>query len=59
MLILTRLVNEGVTITVDGRKIHVVVTEILPHKVRLGFTADPDVTIHRDEVEERISREQQ
>lgn len=50
MLVLSRLENEGVTISVDGRFVKVCVVEIRGDKVRLGFEADKDVVIHRDEV---------
>lgn len=50
MLVLSRHRDEGVTICIDGRFIKVCVIEIRGDKVRLGFEADKDVVIHRDEV---------
>jgi len=51
MLILTRAPGEGVVFDGPGR---VVVVEIRGDKVRLGFEADPDVAIDRDEVAKKI-----
>ena len=55
MLILTRRVGEsvviegGVTVTVLGVK---------GNQVRLGVDAPKDVAVHREEIHERIKREQ-
>lgn len=51
MLILNRKLKEGVTVSGACR---VVVLSIHKQSVRLGFEAAPDVTLHRDEVAERI-----
>ena len=50
MLVLSRHRDESVTICVDGRSVKVCVVDIRGDKVRLGFEADKDVVIHRDEV---------
>lgn len=51
MLILTRAKGERVVI--DGPCV-VTLVEVQGGKCRLGFTADPSVTIHRSEVQDRI-----
>lgn len=51
MLVLTRGANE--TIVIDGR-ITVTVLGVKGNQVRLGITAPPEVTVHRDEVHQRI-----
>jgi carbon storage regulator len=50
MLVLGRGVGEGITIRVDGRVIHMTVVGMRGNRVRLGFEADKDVEIDRDEV---------
>ena len=58
MLVLSRKRAEGVTVRMpDGREIKVTVEDIRGDKVRLGFSADPDVVIHRDEILEKIRRQ--
>jgi carbon storage regulator len=58
MLVLSRHEEEQVVITTpEGREVVVTVCELRPGKVRLGFHADADVTVHRREVAERIERE--
>jgi carbon storage regulator len=57
MLVLTRKSQE--VVVVGGfagfeRLLRVTVLEIRGGKVRLGFEADPDVSVHRSEVWERI-----
>jgi len=57
MLVLTRKVQEAVVVggTVGfERKIKVTVLEVNGAKVRLGFEADADFPINREEVLERI-----
>jgi carbon storage regulator len=57
MLVLTRKAQESVVVGgADGfeRVLKVTVLEIQGGKVRLGFEAGDDVTIHRQEVWERI-----
>ena len=53
MLILTRKRNEAIRINDD---ITIVVVEIRGDKVRLGGVATKDVTVHRQEIYERIQR---
>lgn len=54
MLVLSRKVNEAVVI---GDDVRVTVVEIRGDKVRLGFEAPNDVTVHRQEVWMAIQRE--
>lgn len=58
MLVLSRFRGEAVVITTpDGRKVVVTVVAVRSNgQVRLGFAADDDVSINRDEVESRIER---
>ena len=51
MLILTRRLGESVKI---GDEVTVTVLGVKGGQVRLGFTAPPDVAVHREEVYERI-----
>jgi carbon storage regulator len=58
MLVLSRKADQGVTIrTPEGREIHVCLVELRGERARIGFTADDDVTIHRDEIQSEIDRE--
>lgn len=58
MLVLSRKIHEGIIVTMaDGSRITVRVIDIQRGKVRLGFSAAPEITINREEVEERIERE--
>ncbi len=52
MLVLSRKINE--TVIIAGN-IKVVVVEIRGDKVRLGFEAPKDVTVHRSEVADSIA----
>ncbi len=53
MLILSRNERQRVTITTpEGRKIVVILVEGRPRYARLGFEADQDVTIMREELED-------
>ena len=56
MLVFSRHINEKVIIsTPEGRVIEVILVDVLPpYKARIGFTADREVTIHREEVQLRI-----
>jgi carbon storage regulator CsrA len=52
------MIDEGVTIPLpDGRRIRVIVLEVRGATVRLGFEAEIDIEIHRDEVMQAIDRE--
>jgi carbon storage regulator len=55
MLILTRRVGETINI---GPDISVTVLGVNGHQVRLGIAAPKDVAVHREEVAERIKRQQ-
>jgi carbon storage regulator len=54
MLILTRRVGESVKI---GDDVTVTVLGVKGIQVRLGFSAPPDVAVHREEIFERIQSE--
>jgi carbon storage regulator len=54
VLILTRKPTESITI---GSDITVVVLGVKGNQVRIGVAAPKDVTVHREEVYERIQRE--
>lgn len=54
MLVLSRKVDEKVIIGEGASRVEVMVLEVRGDKVRLGFTADRSVTIHREEVRDRI-----
>jgi len=54
LLILTRKSGERITI---GDKIRVTVLEIKGKQVRLGIEAPPDTTVHREEIFQKIQRE--
>jgi carbon storage regulator len=55
MLILTRRVGETVVV---GGKVTVTVLGIKGNQVRWGISAPKDVAVHREEVFERIKREE-
>jgi carbon storage regulator CsrA len=55
MLVLTRCKGERVVI--DGPCIVTLLEIQSGGKCRLGFEADPSVTIHREEIVKRIERE--
>ena len=54
MLVLGRLAREAIMI---GDDIKIVVVDIKGDKVRLGIEAPKSVTVHREEVWERIQKE--
>ena len=56
MLILTRRVGESVVI---GNEVTVNVLGVKGNQVRIGVNAPRDVTVHREEIFERIKREEQ
>jgi carbon storage regulator len=55
MLILTRRVGENLRI---GEEVSVVVLDVNGNQVRLGISAPKSVTVHREEVFERIAQEE-
>ncbi len=57
MLILTRRIQESLFL--DGKRITITVLGIKGHQVRLGINAPKEVSVHREEVYERIQQEQQ
>ena len=56
MLILTRRVGETVMI---GNDVTVTVLGVKGNQVRVGINAPKNVAVHREEIFERIKREQQ
>ncbi len=56
MLILTRRVGETVMI---GNDVTVTVLGVKGNQVRIGVNAPRDVAVHREEIYERIKREEQ
>ena len=56
MLILTRRVGETVMI---GDDVTITVLGVKGNQVRVGFNAPKSVAVHREEIYERIKREQQ
>ncbi|CZL46264.1 TPA: carbon storage regulator CsrA [Legionella pneumophila] len=55
MLILTRRIGETVLINDD---IYITVLGVKGNQVRLGFDAPQDVIIHRQEIHQKIKKEQ-
>jgi carbon storage regulator len=55
MLILTRRVGETVMI---GNEVTVTVLGVKGNQVRVGVNAPKDVAVHREEIYERIKREE-
>ena len=55
MLILTRRVGETLMI---GDNVSVTVLRVKGNQVRLGVNAPKDVSVHREEIYDRIKREQ-
>jgi len=55
MLILTRRVGEALMI---GKEITVTVLSVNGNQIRIGIKAPKDVVVHREEVYERIKREE-
>ena len=55
MLILTRRAGESVII---GQDVKVTVLGVKGNQIRIGIEAPPTVAVHREEIFERIKREQ-
>jgi carbon storage regulator CsrA len=58
MLVLSRKAGERIVIDVAGG-ITITIVETQPGKVRLGFTCDRSIVIHREEVYKAIQLEEQ
>jgi carbon storage regulator len=56
MLVLTRRKDESIII---GNNIRVTVVEIRGDRVKLGFQAPGEVTVHREEIHQRIQADEQ
>ncbi len=56
MLILTRRVGETIMI---GDSVTVTVLGVKGNQVRVGVNAPKDIAVHREEIYERINREQE
>jgi carbon storage regulator len=56
MLVLSRQPGGSIVIDTGHERIEVMVVEIRGFGVRLGFTAPPHVTIHREEVQRKVDR---
>jgi carbon storage regulator len=56
MLILTRRIGESVVI---GDDIHITVLGVKGNQVRLGVNAPKDVSVHREEIYQRIQFEKE
>jgi carbon storage regulator len=54
MLVLNRKLNESIII---GDGVRVTVVEVMGNRVRLGIVADKSIPVDRDEIRERIERE--
>lgn len=55
MLILTR--NIGESVFINGQEVKITVLGLKGRQVRLGFDAPKDVSVHREEIFERILAE--
>ncbi len=59
MLVFSRKYNEGAMIQLGDRVVEVVFLGNREGKGRIGFKADPDVLIHRQEVYEAIQEREE
>ena len=55
MLILTRRIGESLQI---GDNVKVTVLSVRGNQIQLGIEAPPEVAVHREEIYERLKREQ-
>jgi len=53
MLVLSRKKNEQILV---GKDIRITVVDIRGQRVKLGITAPPEVTVHREELERRMQQ---
>ena len=54
-LIMSRRPDEGFTMTLpDGRKGYIDILSVSGKQVRVGFKLDKDISVNRNEIEERI-----
>ena len=56
MLVLQRKVGQGVTITINGVRVRVVVASSHKGKIKLGIEAPQSVKVHRDEVQADVDK---
>ena len=54
MLVLSRITNEEVYVYTPAGMVRVMVVDVQGNKVRLGFDAPDEISIHRREVAEEI-----
>ncbi len=57
MLVLTRKQNESIVIMLGDDNVKVTVLGIACDRVRIGVTAPRNITVHREEVADRIRQE--
>ena len=55
MLVLSRKTNQRILI---GSSIEIVITQVRGNTVRLGINAPLDISVHREEVQHRIEKEE-
>ena len=55
MLVLTRQLNESITI---GKDIVLEIVDIRGDKIRLGIEAPKNISVHREEIYQKIQQEQ-
>lgn len=55
MLILTRRIGESLQI---GDNVKITVLSVRGNQIQLGIDAPPEVAVHREEIYERLKREQ-
>ena len=58
MLILTRRIGETLCIGNDDNKVDVMILGVNGNQVRIGINAPKHITVHREEIYERIQKEQ-
>jgi carbon storage regulator len=54
MLVLSRKKNEQIVVQIGDETVLIRIVDLARDRVRIGITAPPDVTIHRQEVAERM-----